>query len=41
MDMAVLAERLRLDSTWMYENLYFPGALSTAGAAIARTERSA
>ena len=39
MDMAVLAERLGLDSAWMYENLYFPGALSTAGAAIARTER--
>src|SRR4051812_342505 len=39
MDMAVLAERVGLDSAWMYENLYFPGALSTAGAAIARTSR--
>jgi 5,10-methylenetetrahydromethanopterin reductase len=39
MDMARLAERLGFDSAWMYENLYFPGALSTAGAAIACTTR--
>src|SRR4051794_15048224 len=39
MAMAVEAERLGLDSAWMYENLYYPGALSTAGAAIARTSR--
>ena len=39
MEMARLAERLGFDSAWMYENLYFPGALSTAGAAIACTTR--
>src|SRR5437773_11440166 len=39
MELSELAEQLGLDSAWMYENLYYPGALSTAGAAIARTSR--